>query len=122
MGIPNENINQKFDRSLHLEKKKSKATLPFHFSQTQINKLKNLIENLGSENGVRFVIIELQKLYLKDESFELAKSRKSLKFSMPSDITIPVTIFEQQYQVGMSHEMEVLDEVLAYWLLNNADL
>ena len=122
MGIPNENINQKFDRSLHLEKKKSKATLPFHFSQTKINKLKNLIENLGSENGVRFVIIELQKLYLKDESFELAKSRKSLKFSMPSDITIPVTIFEQQYQVGMSHEMKVLDEVLAYWLLNNADL
>lgn len=65
------------------------------FFTDQVNKLKNLIENLGSENGVRFVIIELQKLYLKDESFELAKSRKSLKFSMPSDITIPVTIFEQ---------------------------
>ena len=50
--------------------------------------------------------------------------KKTEKFSRPHEISLSdyVTKFEQLHQVAENHDMEVLDGVLAYRLLNNANL
>ena len=76
-------------------------------------------------NGLKLIIEELDKLYLKDESSPTYEAYKKFeKFSRPHEISLSdyVTKFEQPHQVAESHDIEVLDGVFAYRLLSNANL
>ena len=82
-------------------------------------------ENLSLVNGVKLIIDKLHKLYLNDESgLAYEAYEKSEKFSRPDDMSISDygIKFEQLRQITKSHKMEILGEVLAYSLLNNANL
>ena len=62
---------------------------------------------------------------MKDESSPAYEAYKKFeKLSKPHKISLSdyVTKFEQLHQVAESHNMEVLDGVLAYRLLSNANL
>ena len=83
------------------------------------------VKTLSSADGLKLGIEELDKLYLKDESSPAYEAYKKFeKFSRPHEISLSdyVTKFEQLHQVAENHDMEVLDGVLAYRLLNNANL
>ena len=74
---------------------------------------------------MKLIIEELNKLYLEDESSPAYEAYKKFKkFSRPHEISLSdyVTKFEQLHQVAENHDMEFLDGVLAYRLLNNANL
>ena len=62
---------------------------------------------------------------MEDESSSAYEAYKKIeKFSRPHETSLRdyVTKFEQLHQVAENHDMEVLDGVLAYRLLNNAKL
>ena len=64
---------------------------------------------------------------MKDESSPAYEAYKKFeKFSRPHEISLSeifhVTKFVQLHQVAENHDMEILDGVLAYRLLNNANL
>ena len=62
---------------------------------------------------------------MKDESSPAYEAYKKFeKFSRPHEISLSdyVKKFVQLHQVAENHDMEVLDGVLAYRLLNNANL
>ena len=82
-------------------------------------------ENLSLVNGVKPIIDKLHKLFLNDESSLAYEAyEKFEKFSRPDDMCISDygIKLEQLCQITKSHKMEILDEVLAYRLFNNASL
>ena len=83
------------------------------------------VKILSSADGLKLAIEKLDKLYLEDESSPAYEAYKKIeKFSRPHKISLSdyVTKFQQLHQVAENHDMEVLDGVLAYRLLNNANL
>ena len=83
------------------------------------------VKTLSSADGLKLAIEKLDKLYLEDESSPAYEAYKKIeKFSRPHEISLSdyVTKFQQLHQVAENHDMEVLDGVLAYRLLNNANL
>ena len=83
------------------------------------------VKTLSSADGLKLAIEKLDKLYLEDESSPAYEAYKKIeKLSRPHEISLSdyVTKFEQLHEVAENHDMEVLDGVLAYRLLNNANL
>ena len=83
------------------------------------------VKTLSLADGLKLAIEKLDKLYLEDESSPAYEAYKKIeKFSRPHKISLSdyVTKFEQLHQVAENHDMEVLDGLLAYRLLNNANL
>lgn len=83
------------------------------------------IDKLSSEDGVNELLKTLDVLYLKDEC-TLAYEAYDLfeKFIRPEDMNMIEYIiqFERLYNKAKSFKMEIHDGVLAYRLLNNANL
>ena len=80
---------------------------------------------LTAANGVKNLTDELDKMYLKDESSQAYEAYEIFeKFMRPSGMSISdyVIKFEQLYFKAKSFKMEILDGVLAYRLLNSANL
>ena len=83
------------------------------------------IEALTDKTGVKNLIEELDKMYLKDESSQAYEAYETFEKSVrPSGMSISdyVINFEQLYFKAKSFNMEILDGVLAYRLLNSANL
>ena len=83
------------------------------------------LEKLTAKDGVVNLIDVLDRMYLKDESSQAYEAYETFeKFVRPSNMTIAdyVIKFEQLYFKAKSFEMEILDGVLAYRLLNSANL
>ena len=83
------------------------------------------IEALTDKTGIKNLIEELDKMYLKDESSQAYEAYETFeKFVRPSGMSISdyVIKFEQLYFKAKSFNMEILDGVLAYRLLNSANL
>ena len=83
------------------------------------------LEKLTAKDGVVNLIDTLDRMYLKDESSQAYEAYESFeKFVRPSNMTIAdyVIKFEQLYFKAKSFDMEILDGVLAYRLLNSANL
>ena len=99
-----------------LEKQKQGLAVFLSLTGQDKQAVRNIsIENLSSTDGVKLIIAELDKLYLKDESsLAYEACEKFEKFSRQSEMSINdyVIKFEQLYQIAKSHKMEVLDGVL----------
>ena len=83
------------------------------------------IEKLTEKTGVNNLIVELDKMYLKDESSKAHETYESFeKFVWPSGMNMSDYFikFEQLYFNAKSFDMEILEVVLAYRLLNSANL
>ena len=83
------------------------------------------IEKLTEKTGVNNLIAELDKMYLKDESSQAYEAYESFeKLVLPSGMSISdyAIKFEQLYFKANSFDMEILEGVLAYRLLNSANL
>lgn len=83
------------------------------------------ISSLTGDDGMENLIKELDNLYLKDESSLAYEAYETFeKFIRPHNMSISdyVIKFEQLYQKAKSFKMEILDGVLAYRLLNSANL
>lgn len=83
------------------------------------------LEKLTAKDGVVNLIDTLDRMYLKDESSQAYEAYESFeKFVRPSNMTIAdyVIKFEQLYFKAKSFDMAILDGVLAYRLLNSANL
>ena len=83
------------------------------------------IEKLTEKAGVNNLMVELDKMYLKDLSSQAYEAYETFeKFVRPSGMSISdcVIKFEQLYFKAKSFHMEILDGVLAYRLLNSANL
>ena len=83
------------------------------------------IEKLTDKLGVKYLIEELDKMYLKDESSQAYEAYECFeKFVRPHGMSISdyVIKFEQLYFKAKSFRMEIHDGVLAYRLLNSANL
>ena len=83
------------------------------------------IEKLTEKTGVNNLIAELDKMYLKDESSKAHETYESFeKFVWPSGMNMSDYFikFEQLYFKAKSFDMEILEGVLAYRLLNSANL
>ena len=76
-------------------------------------------------NGVKTILDILDKMYLKDECTQAYECYETFeKFKRPINMNINdyVLKFESLYHKAKSHKMEILDGVLAYRLLNSANL
>ena len=83
------------------------------------------IEKLTEKTGVNNLIVELDKMYLKDESSKAHETYESFeKFVWPSGKNMSDYFIksEQLYFNAKSFDMEILEVVLAYRLLNSANL
>ena len=83
------------------------------------------IEKLSSDDGVKELLKTLDVLYLKDECTLAYEAYESFeKYIRPADLSINEYIiqFERLYNKAKSFKMEIHDGVLAYRLLNNANL
>ena len=83
------------------------------------------IEKLTEKTGVNNLIVELDKMYLKDESSKAHETYESFeKFVWPSGMNMSDYFIksEQLYFNAKSFDMEILEVVLAYRLLNSANL
>ena len=83
------------------------------------------VKTLSSVDGLKLATEKLDKLHLEDENSPAYEAYKKIeKFSRPHEISLSdyVTKFEQLHQVAENHDVDVLDGVLAYRLLNNANL
>ena len=83
------------------------------------------IEKLTEKTDANNLMAELDKMYLKDKSslaYEAYETFKKFVRSSGMNISDYVVKFEQLYFKGKSFHMEILDSVLAYRLLNNANL
>ena len=76
-------------------------------------------------DGIKTILGILDKMYLKDECTQAYEYYETFeKFKRPANMNINdyVLKFESLYHQAKSHKMEILDGVLAYRLLNNANL
>ena len=109
-----------------LEKKEQGLAVFFSFTGEDKQAVRIIgVKTLSSANGLRLIIEELDKLYLENESSPAYEAYKKFeKFSRPHEISLRdyVRNFGQLHQVAESHDMEVLDGVLDYRLLSNANL
>ena len=83
------------------------------------------IEKLTEKTGVNNLIAELDKMYLEDESSKAHETYESFeKLVWPSGMNMSDYFikFEQLYFNAKSFDMEILEGVLAYRLLNSANL
>ena len=83
------------------------------------------IEKLNCDDGVQELLKTLDVLYLKDECTLAYEAYESFeKYIRPTDLSITEYIiqFERLYNKAKSFKMEIHDGVLAYRLLNNANL
>ena len=83
------------------------------------------IEKLTEKTGVNNLMAELDKMYLNDESSQAHEAYETFeKFVWPSGMSVSdyVIKFVQLYFKAKSFHMEILDGVLAYRLLNGANL
>ena len=83
------------------------------------------IEKLTEKTGVNNLIAELDKMYLEDESSKAHETYESFeKFVWPSGMNMSDYFikFEQLYFNAKSFDMEILEGVLAYKLLNSSNL
>ena len=83
------------------------------------------IEKLTEKIGVNNLMLELDKMYLKDESSQAYETYETFeKLVRPSGMSISDYImkFEQSYFKAKSFHMEMLDGVLTYRLLNSTNL
>ena len=83
------------------------------------------IEKLTEKSGVNNLMVELDKMYLKDESSQTYEAYETFgKFVRSSGMNISdyVIKFEQLYFRAKSFHIKILDGVLAYRLLNSANL
>ena len=83
------------------------------------------IEKLNAEDGVKNLIDALDKLYLQDEACSAYEAYEMFeKFVRPAEMSIADYIiqFERLHIKAKSHSMEIHDGVLAYRLLNGANL
>ena len=83
------------------------------------------LEKLTDKSGVKNLIEILDNIYLKDESSQAYEAYESFeKFIRPQSMSISGYFikFEQLYFKAKSFNMEILDGVLAYRLLNSANL
>ena len=83
------------------------------------------IERLTEKTGVNNLIVELDKMQLKDESSQAYEAYENFeKFVRPSGMSISdyVIKFEHLLFKAKSFHMEKLDGVLAYRLFNSAYL
>ena len=83
------------------------------------------LEVLASDTGVDELIKELDKLYAKDETCTAYEAYETFeKFLRPGNMKMNeyVIKFELLYNKAKSHKMTIDDGVLAYRLLNSANL
>ena len=83
------------------------------------------IEKLTEKTGVNNLIAELDKMYLEDESSKAHETYESFeKLVWPSGMNMSDYFikFEQLYFNAKSFDMEILEGVLAYRLLNSSNL
>ena len=83
------------------------------------------LEKLASDDGVKNLVAALDELYLVDETCSAYEAYEAFeKFVRPSEMTISDYIihFERLYNKAKSHSMEIHEGVLAYRLLNSANL
>ena len=75
-----------------------------------------------AHDGVKNLLDSLDELFLKDETCSSYEAFE--KFVRPAAMSISDYIiqFEQLHNKAKSHKMEILDGVLAYRLLNSANL
>ena len=107
------------------EEKRAPAILMTLSGEAKEAVLNMNIEALTDKTGVKNLIEELDKMYLKDESSQAYEAYETFeKFVRPSGMSISdyVIKFEQLYFKAKSFNMEILDGVLAYRLLNSANL
>ena len=83
------------------------------------------IDQLNHANGVDKVLENLDTLYLKDKlqsAYQMCDNFE--KFKRPTDMTIAefVVEFGRLYNKVKAHEMVLPDGLLAYKLLNNANI
>ena len=83
------------------------------------------IDQLNHANGVDKVLENLDTLYLKDKlqsAYQMCDNFE--KFKRPTDMTIAefVVEFGRLYNKAKAHEMVLPDGLLAYKLLNNANI
>lgn len=77
------------------------------------------------ENGLKEVLKMLDNMYLKDECILAYESYETFEsFKRPTSMSINdyVVKFESLHRNAKSHKMDIHDGVLAYRLLNNANL
>ena len=88
--------------------------------------IRNLnIDKLTCDDGIRNITETLDKMYLKDESILAYEAYETFeKFIRHTDMSMNdfVNKFEDFYSKAKNYKMEILDGVLAYRLLNNANL
>lgn len=83
------------------------------------------IEQLTDDDGVDNLLTALDALYLKDETLLAYEAFETFeKFIRPQDMSITdyIITFERLYHKSKSYKMEIQDGVLAYRLLNSANL
>lgn len=83
------------------------------------------IKKLNADDGVKNLIEALDKLYLQDEACSAYEAYEIFeKFVRPAEMSIADYIiqFERFHIKAKSHSMEIHDGVLAYRLLNGANL
>ena len=87
--------------------------------------LKPDISKIAHDDGVKNLLDCLDELFLKDETCLCYEAYEAFeKFVRPAAMSISDYIiqFEQLYNKAKTHKMEILDGVLAYRLLNSANL
>ena len=83
------------------------------------------IDKLNCNDGVKELLLTLDSLYLKDECSMAYEAYEAFeKYIRPEDSSISDYIihFERLYNKAKSYKMEIHDGVLAYRLLNNANI
>ena len=109
-----------------LDKKKQAPAIFLTLTGQAREAILNLEVNvLTAEDGVDKLIQELDKLYAKDETCTAYESyEKFEKFIRPSNMSMTDYIikFELLHNKAKSHKMSIDDGVLAYHLLNSANL
>ena len=83
------------------------------------------IEKLTEKTGVNNLMAELDKMYFKNESYWACEAYETFEIFVRSSgmsISDYVIKFEQLYYKAKSFYTEILDDLLAYRLLNSANL
>ena len=83
------------------------------------------IDNITGENGVQLILQRLDALYLKDTIQNAYLAYQTFEtFQRPENMTMKVYLVKSEhlYTKIKDHKMELPDDVLAYRVLNSANL
>ena len=117
----------KFGRHLHLSPKKTRLCY-FHdidMGKAREEILKMDIKKLTEKTSVNNLMVELDKMYLEDESSQAYEAYETFeKFVRPSGMSISYYVIqhEQLHFKAKSFHMTILDGVWAYRLFNSTNL